>query len=64
MQKIVRDGKTIMVFDNIDEMKWHFHSRLCRNSADNLALLMVDIQDVATANKYLKTFNEPYEVKV
>jgi len=63
MKTEVRDGKTITVFDNVEEMKWHYHARLCRNSADTLALFMVNIQDVKEANKWLKTLDNQYEVK-
>jgi len=63
MKTEIKEGKTITVFDNVEEMKWHYHARLCRNSADALALFMVNIQDVKEANKWLKTLDNQYEVK-
>jgi len=66
MQKIVRDGKTVTVFDDVEEMKWHYHARLCRNSADIMAKFMIDFasKNVAEANRWLKVLDSQYEVKV
>jgi hypothetical protein len=65
MKTEVRDGKTITIFDNVEEMKWHYHARLCRNSADIMAQFMVDFasKNVAEANKWLKILDSQYEVK-
>ena len=64
MKEIIRDGKTITVFDDVTEMKWHYHARLCKDSNDNVARFMINIQDVKEANRWLKTFDDQYEVKV
>jgi len=64
----IRDGKTIIIFDSIEEVKWYYHRKFCKDSSDQLAKYMMEtlgkIRDVAEANKLLKTFCEPYEVKV
>ncbi|MCJ7431102.1 hypothetical protein MUO83_07845 [Candidatus Bathyarchaeota archaeon] len=33
MNKEVRDGVEITVFDDLEEMKWHFHKQLCNSSS-------------------------------
>jgi hypothetical protein len=74
MRKEVREGKTITVFDDVEEMKWHYHARLCKDSNDNVAVYMTKIYElsyyannvltVEEANKQLKLMGEPCEVKV
>ena len=34
MKKELIDGKEISVFDDLEELKWHYHKRLC-NSVSN-----------------------------
>ena len=34
MKTEVRNGQEIMVFDDLEELKWHYHKRLC-NSVSN-----------------------------
>ncbi len=63
MKQVTRNGETITIFDDIEEMKWHYHARLCKNSSDGVAKVMVEILDVAEANQRLKGFGEPCEVK-
>ena len=64
MRKEIREGVEITVFDNVEELKWYYHARLCKDSADRFAEYMVAIQDVAKANVQLKINGEPCEVKV
>jgi len=75
MKTVIRDGKTILVFDDVEEMKWHFHVRLCKNAGDRTAKFMTDRYDdcsthhnraltVQEANEWLKTLiYEFFEVK-
>jgi len=66
MKQVKRKGKTITVFDSVEEMKWHYHRRLCKNSSDSVAQAMMrvsDSNDVAKANKHLKLLQELCEVK-
>jgi hypothetical protein len=68
MKETVRDGRKIIVFDNIEEMKWHFHARLCKDSSDNRAVYItrmyeLGIKSPKEANKHLKLMGEPCEVK-
>ena len=66
MKEIIRDGKTITVFDNVEEMKWFYHARLCKDSSDRAAQYIHEVaglNDVAKANEALKAFSEPCEVK-
>jgi len=66
MKQVVRDGKTITVFDNVEELKWHYHRKLCKDSGDAVATIMVNVcglNDVDEANRHLRDFGEPCEVK-
>jgi len=66
MKQIVRNGKKITVFDTVEEMKWHYHRRLCKNSSDSVAIAMMRVShsnDVDKANKHLKLLQEPCEVQ-
>ena len=67
MRQQVRGGVEITVFDNVEEMKWYYHARLCKDSSDRAALYIHNVageNDVAKANEALKAFSEPCEVKV
>jgi hypothetical protein len=70
VKQIVRNGKTITVFDNVEELKWFYHARLCKDSGDPTALLMTRpfelFTDEAKILEYLKKYEyfcEPCEVK-
>ncbi len=66
MKQVVREGKTITVFDDVEEMKWFYHRRLCKDSSDPIAQIMVmdeTISSVAKANERLKNCAEPCEVR-
>ena len=66
MRKEVREGVEITIFDNVEELKWYYHARLCKDSSDPAALYIVHVageNDVAKANEALKAFSEPCEVK-
>ena len=61
-----KNGKTITIFDTVEEMKWHYHARLCKDSSDRAAQYIhhvAGLNDVAKANEALKAFSEPCEVK-
>jgi len=71
MQQKVRNGKTVTVFDDVEEMKWHYHARLCKDSSDNAATFITKMYELSNgkmtpkeANKQLKLIGEPCEVKV
>lgn len=55
------------VFDSIEDLKWFYHKKLCRNSSDKTAAYLMDalgkVADAVEANKLLETFKEPYRVK-
>lgn len=62
--------KTITVFNDVEEMKWHYHARLCRDSNDQKAVYMTRMYELSMgkmtakeANKHLKIMDEPCEVK-
>jgi len=69
MKTEIREGKTVTVFDNVEEMKWHYHARLCKDGNDSVAVYMTKMYElgiltVEEANKQLKLMGEPCEVKV
>jgi len=63
MHKELRDDKLVTVFDDVEEMKWFYHRKLCKNSSDTVAGLIVGVLDVNRANELLRLFKEPCEVK-
>lgn len=72
MKREIREGKEIIVFDNMEEAKWHIHKKLCQNPCDALLhyILKLFTQEnltVAELNRWLKMpsveEDEPCEVK-
>lgn len=68
MKQIVRAGKTVTVFDDVEELKWHYHRRLCKDSSDHTAELIIRFcgeyyADVKELNKWIKKSLEPCEVR-
>lgn len=62
----MRDGREITVFEDVEEMKWFYHARLCKDSSDMPAQFMTSdtfTASVKAANEMLKTLWEPCEVK-
>lgn len=62
MKTKVIDGKEIMVFDNREELKWHYHEKLCHgdSTAEYLMDQCVKEEDV---NKWLKRMGESCRVE-
>lgn len=49
MKTKIRDGEKITVFDDVEEMKWFFHTRLCKDSSDFEAtwvMMYLDMTDL------------------
>jgi len=66
MKQITRKGKTVTVFDSVEELKWFYHRRLCKNSSDSVAQAMIRVSnsnDIEKANQHLKLLQESCEVK-
>jgi len=78
MKKELIDGKEFTLFDDLEELKWHYHKRLC-NSVSNrdsermrsmydqtLAELLIRVSEyktVAEVNELLDSFSEPCRVR-
>jgi len=64
MKKVVRDGKKILLFDDVEELKWYYHARLCRGEdAVNAEYIMNQCFKEKDVNKWLERINEPCRVK-
>jgi len=62
MKEVVVDGEKIKLFDDVEELKWHYHKELCHgdSSAEGLMNYCVKAEDV---NEWLKRTGQPYRVK-
>jgi len=56
------DGKRILVFDDLEEMKWYYHKELCKGDA-TAQYLMEHCNTLKEANHTIKTFCLPCIIK-
>jgi len=62
MKETVVDGKKIKLFDDVEELKWYYHTKLCKGDvyAEHLMNICVKEKDV---NEWLECIGEPCRVK-
>lgn len=71
MREEIVDGKTVKVFDSVEELKWHYHDLLCHSKKcslkfvrqKNYTILMNRCKTVREANHYA-TFHHLENVRV
>ena len=64
MKTEIEDGKTILLFDDVEELKWYYHTKLCRGEDVVTAeFIMNHIFEERDVNALLKRFNQPCRVK-
>ena len=65
MEEVMVKGKKVMVFEDIEELKWHYHAMICKGEdsimAEHLMNSIYEHQD--DLNYYLKEMNQPFRVK-
>jgi len=65
MKEVKREGKTILLFDDAEELKWYYHKKLCEGdeAAEYYMNRVVeeDLVDPKKLNEWLE--NTPYRVK-
>jgi len=72
MKEVKRDGKTILLFEDREELKWYFHAKICRGeqvSVNEHYMNKVWEKNVGTNDfitiKQLNAYfeNTPYRIK-
>jgi len=66
MREEIKDGKTIMVFDDPEEMQWYFHNLLCHGPKFKLLItyLHEHCSSIEDANKALELWSiKPMRVR-
>ena len=64
MKKVEQDGKIILLFEDVEELKWHFHTLLCRCEEPVLnESLMNQCVKQKNVNEWLERMHLPYKVK-
>lgn len=52
----------IKVFNNVEELKWHYHRKLCKGDV-HAEYLMNESVKQKNVNEWLKRMGEPYRVR-
>ena len=65
MEEVEKDGKKFMVFEDIEELKWHYHAMLCKGKDTIMAehLMNSIYEQKGDLNYYLKEMRQPFRVK-